>query len=357
MAPAREPFIERSELTKVRDALLAQETGRGTTVGITTAIHGAGGFGKTALAIELCYDEQVRERFPGGVLWTTMGEEIDAAGRLARVRDLIRWWTDADPPAFETVSAASAHLRQELTGQRVLLVVDDVWRPEDADPFHGLGSEAALLVTTRDSRTLPAEAVPIHVDAMEVPEAVRLLGAGLPGGAEADLKTLATRLGKWPLLLKLVNRQVGSWIGKGLDLHEAIRRAENVLTAKGLTYFDLKDAKFRIQASSLTLEVSLERLPKEDQERFAELAIFPEDANVPLAVLERLWQLDSFEVEEIGSRFFDLSLLRNLDLRSGTIRLHDVIRAYLQKKSESHLPAWRRPGLSGRAKDGQAAGS
>lgn len=191
MAPAREPFIERSELTKVRDALLAQETGRGTTVGITTAIHGAGGFGKTALAIELCYDAQVRKRFPGGVLWTTMGEEIDAAGRLARVRDLIRWWTEADPPAFETVSAASAHLRQELTGQRVLLVVDDIWRPEDATPFHGLGPEAALLVTTRDSRTLPAEAVPIHVDAMEVPEAIRLLGAGLPGGAEADLKTLA----------------------------------------------------------------------------------------------------------------------------------------------------------------------
>ncbi len=45
MAPAREPFVERSELTKVRDALLAKEAGRGTTVGITTAIHGAGGFG------------------------------------------------------------------------------------------------------------------------------------------------------------------------------------------------------------------------------------------------------------------------------------------------------------------------
>ncbi len=97
-----------------RDALLASGTGRATTVGITTAIHGAGGFGKTALAIELCYDEQIRERFPDGILWTTMGEEIDAAGRLARVRDLIRWWTDEDPPAFETVSAASARLRQSM---------------------------------------------------------------------------------------------------------------------------------------------------------------------------------------------------------------------------------------------------
>src|SRR5262249_20644949 len=53
MAPAREPFVQRSEYAKVRDALLLDEAGRATTVGITTAIHGAGGFGKTALAIEL----------------------------------------------------------------------------------------------------------------------------------------------------------------------------------------------------------------------------------------------------------------------------------------------------------------
>src|SRR5215213_382078 len=143
MAPAREPFVQRSEYAKVRDALLADAAGCATTVGITTAIHGAGGFGKTALTIELCYDERVREQYPDGILWTTMGEEIAAAGRLARVRDLIRWWTEKDPPAFETVSAASAHLREELNRQRVLLVVDDVWRPEDITPFQGLGPRAA----------------------------------------------------------------------------------------------------------------------------------------------------------------------------------------------------------------------
>ncbi len=160
MSPAREPFVQRSEYAKVRDALLLDEpgaAGRATTVGITTAIHGVGGFGKTALAIELCYDEQFRERYPDGILWTTLGEEIDTAGRLARVRDLIRWWTEKDPPAFETVPAAGAHLRQELKGKRALLVVDDVWRPEDVAPFQGL---APLLVTTRDSRTLPADAEP-----------------------------------------------------------------------------------------------------------------------------------------------------------------------------------------------------
>ena len=35
MAPPREPFVQRSEYAKVRDALLASESGRATTVGIT----------------------------------------------------------------------------------------------------------------------------------------------------------------------------------------------------------------------------------------------------------------------------------------------------------------------------------
>lgn len=345
MAPAREPFVQRSEYAKVRDALLVppdgvDNSGHATTVGITAAIHGAGGFGKTALAIELCYDEQVRERYPDGILWVQMRDTLDDDGRLKEIRDVLRLWVKEEPPAFETVAKAGQRLIELLNGKRVLLVVDDVWNSADLSPFQGLSSEATLLITTRDSRTFPRGTVLVHVDSMETSEAVRLLGAGLLEGVEADLKSLAQRLGEWPLLLKLANRQVEDWIGKGLNPPEAIRKAEEALEAKGLTYFDPNDAKDRSQAATLTLEVSLERLPKEDQKRFAELAIFAENANVPFSVLEKLWQLDSFEVEKIIVRLFDLSLIRNLDLHSGTLRLHDVIRAYLLKKGESQLPVW-----------------
>jgi WD40 repeat protein len=340
MAPPQELFVQRSEYAEVRDALLTGGSARGTTVGITTAIHGAGGFGKTALATELCYDERIRERFPDGAVWVQMRDNLDDDRRLKEIRDVLRRWTQSEPPAFETVVKAGQHLVELLHDRKVLLVVDDVWHSADLSPFRGLSPTAALLVTTRDSQTLPREAVAVRVDTMEMPEAVRLLGTGLPAGAEAELKTLAALLGEWPLLLNIVNRQVASWISKGLDLREAIHRAENALKARGLTYFDPKDAKERSQASALTLEVSLERLSPEEQKQFTELAIFPEDTNVPLAILEKLWQLDPLDVEELASRLFDLSLLRNFDLRSGTIRLHDVIRAYLLKKGESYLPEW-----------------
>jgi WD40 repeat protein len=339
MAPAREPFVQRSEYAKVRDALLADEAGHATTVGITTAIHGAGGFGKTALAIELCYDEQLRERYPDGILWTTLGEENDAAGRLAQILDLIRWWTEKDPPSFVTVPAASAHLREELNGKRVLLVVDDVWRLEDVTTFQGL---APLLVTTRD-RTLLPDAVQVHVDAMEVPEAVRLLGAGLPAGAEAELKTLAARLGEWPLLLKIVNRQLRDLVQEdGLAPERALREVVEALDAEGLTVFDREDLESRGQAIARTVGASLRRLAGENVSRFEQLAIFPEDKDIPLQVLEKLWGSGSFATKKLCGQLHALSLLLRFDRQAGTIRLHDVIRAYLLKKGEGHLVAWNR---------------
>jgi WD40 repeat protein len=341
MAPARESFVPRREYEEAVQALLASGQERAATVGLTTALQGAGGFGKTALATELCYDPRIRERYPDGVLWTTMGEEIDTAGRLARVRDLIRWWTEADPPAFETVSAASAHLRQELEGKRVLLVVDDVWRPEDVTPFQGLGSVAALLVTTRDSRTLPAGSVPIHVDAMDVPEAVRLLGAGLPDGMTVDLQKLVTRLGEWPLLLKIVNRQLRELIQQdGLSLEQSLREVNEALDAEGLIVFDREDLESRGQAVVRTVGASLRRLSGEEVDQFEQLAIFPEDKDIPLRVLEKLWSLGAFATKKLCGRFHDLSLLLRFDRQSGTIRLHDVIRAYLLKKRERQLAGW-----------------
>src|SRR6185295_2084252 len=159
MAPAREPFVQRSEYAKVRDALLlggSGGSGRVTTVGITTAIYGAGGFGKTALAVELCYDERVRAQYPDGILWVQMRDNLDDDGRLKEIRDVLRRWTREEPPAFETVAKAGQHLIELLESKRVLLVVDDAWRSQDVTPFEGLGPRAALFVTTRDTRTLPA---------------------------------------------------------------------------------------------------------------------------------------------------------------------------------------------------------
>ncbi len=80
--------------------------------------------------------------------------------------------------------------------------------------------------------------------------------------------------------------------------------------------------------------MSLDLLTPDEQARLEELAVFPEDVNLPVATVARLWgetaSLDEFDAEELCNRFFDLSLLLAYDLTAQTIRLHDVVRAYLR---------------------------
>ncbi len=51
--------------------------GYASVVGITTALRGAGGFGKTTLA----FDDDVRASYPDG--WATMGDGLRGGDRLA----------------------------------------------------------------------------------------------------------------------------------------------------------------------------------------------------------------------------------------------------------------------------------
>jgi hypothetical protein len=66
--------------------LLLNQQGQPTTA-ITTALRGAGGFGKTTLALALCHDPDVQEAFPDGILWVELGEQ--PPGALALLNSLL----------------------------------------------------------------------------------------------------------------------------------------------------------------------------------------------------------------------------------------------------------------------------
>src|SRR5205823_8220754 len=99
----------------------------------------------------------------------------------------------------------------------------------------------------------------------------------------------------------------------------------------------------REAAVSATLRVSFDLLQKEQYARYQELAVFPEDVDIPLVTLQKLWGatggLDDFDTEELCRTLYRHSLLLNFNLATRTIRLHDVIRGYLQKAVGAALPA------------------
>jgi tetratricopeptide (TPR) repeat protein/lipopolysaccharide biosynthesis regulator YciM len=299
---------------------------------LTTAFAGAGGYGKTTLARAVCCDPRVRAAYPDGVLWVTLGTQ---PGELTgRVLDCILALSGARP-GYTSIEPAAERLQRELAERTCLLVVDDVWNAEHLRPFVRGGPRCARLITTRNRAVLPADARTIDVDAMRPDEAVALLGAGLPADAFAlELRALAERLCEWPQLLRLAGGVLRDRVKRhGQDLSSALGYLQRLYDRYGLTAFDAANPQAREQAVAASFAASLEQLGADERARFAELAIFPEDADVPLATVQRLWGatggLDDLETERLCERVDDLGLLLRLDLRAHTLRLHDVTRKYL----------------------------
>src|SRR5205807_3618226 len=117
------------------------------------------------------------------------------------------------------------------------------------------------------------------------------------------LRALVARLGEWALLLKLANGVLRDRVGRGEALANALAYLNKALDRRGLTAFDAKNAQARDAAVSATLRVSFELMSREQYTRYQEVAIFPEDVDIPLATLQKLWGttggLDDFDTEEL----------------------------------------------------------
>lgn len=122
-------------------------------------------------------------------------------------------------------------------------------------------------------------------------EAVELLRSGLPDGEERESVSLAARLGEWPLLLKIVNRQLRELVQ---DEGQSVQR----ISVKSMRLWILKDS-------------------------------IAEDVQIPISVLERFWGLGGFQVRKFCRRLHDLSLALEFDAELGTVRIHDVVRQVL----------------------------
>jgi NB-ARC domain/WD domain, G-beta repeat len=313
-------------------------------VAITAALRGAGGYGKTTMAKALCHDERIQQAFDDGILWVTLGE--NPGNLVGKVEDLI-YMLSHERPGFTGIDTAGARLAELLAERDILLVVDDVWDGMHLKPFLHGGKRCARLITTRNEKVLPANAQSLVVDAMQPGEAVQLLSCGLHTAAVTAtdmqaLRALTKRLGEWALLLKLANGVLRERVGRGEALAHALVYLNKALERRGLTAFDAANAQDRNAAVSATLRVSFELLRGEQYARYQELAVFPEDVDIPLATLHKLWGatggLDDFDTEELCQTLYRHSLLLTFDLAARTIRLHDVIRSYLQKAVGDALP-------------------
>lgn len=339
MAPDLEDyFVERPyEFEQLKTNLLEKRSDKN--IAITTALRGAGGYGKTTLANALCHDKDIINEFPDGIFWVTLGEEPQNLNGI--IEDLI-YFISHKKLRFENIDASTLYLKNILVDKKLLLVIDDVWNEAHLKPFLQGGTKCARLITTRDDATLPPNAVKIPVDAMKRPEAVELLGFNLTFEKDDVLHKLAKRLGNWPLLLKLVNATLRLRVDVNENIDKALNYVDEALTEEGLTVFDMENPQSRDQAVEATLNVSIRALNENERNLYSELAIFPEDAKIPLQTLEKLWNITGnikpYHVRKLCGKFYRMSLLHTYNARSEYIIIHDIIRSYLVTKHKKKLP-------------------
>jgi WD40 repeat protein len=323
-------------------ALINKVTARGAgTVGMTTGLRGVGGFGKTTLARMLVHEPRVREAFNDGIVWVTVGEGLAGPDLAARINELVEVISGKKPSLTDPTLAGSA-LAATVGNRRMLLVIDDVWSRSQLDPFQVGGPNTVRLITTRQHDVLPATGVHVDVDAMDEDEARHLLLAGLNDPPQDAVAGLLKATGHSPQLLALVNGAARTDVARGAATDKVLRELLDDLTTSGPTVLDVHDANDRSRAVAATLEVSLTRLTPTDRDRFNELAIFPEDVDIPLSVLGRYWAhtggLGARGTRRLCDTLAGLSLLAEYQLDDpARLRLHDVIRSYLRNLTRDGL--------------------
>jgi WD40 repeat protein len=304
--------------------------GRARKVGITTGLVGAGGFGKTTLAAQVYEDPEVKAAFDYRQ-WVTVGQEVAGVALADAINDISER-IDGQRPGLTSPDQAGIRLGELLAAQgRSLLVVDDVWTTEQLRPFLNAGRGAALLVTTRIPDVL-GDVPPFRVDQMSPDQAYKLVMAGLPGLPEALGLRLLEITERWPLALALTNAALRRSARDGADVAATATNLLRRLQELGPAALDVTVAASRDRTVGATLESSLSVLGHR-RDRVVDLALFPEDSDIPADLVVLLWQriagMSPDDGRQLCQDLAELSLVTWTDNHT-RLRMHDVILAYLR---------------------------
>jgi tetratricopeptide (TPR) repeat protein len=311
-----------TELTQL-DTLLS---GNETTAVVISAVSGTAGVGKTALAIRWAH--RVRERFPDGQLYVNLrGYDPDQPMSPAEaLAGFLSGLGVADVPL--TLDERAARFRTEISGRRLLLVLDNAAAVEQVRPLLPGTPSCAVLVTSRDSM---AGLVALHgaerlsLDLLPAADAQALLRRLIGSRADAEPDALAELAGlcvRLPLALRVAaelaaSRPFAQLATLVAELSDQQRRLD-LLHADG-------DPRAAVTA---VFSWSVRHLPTEAARTFALLGLHPGPSFEAYAAAA-LAGTDLAQARLTLERLARAHLIHPLGRhRYG---MHDLLRAYAQR--------------------------
>ena len=286
------------DVKALKDRLTTTTDGK-TTLQVLTAIKGWPGVGKTTIASALAYDPDIAKLFTDGILWTSLGQEPNILSEMATWGRALG--TDEILRA-KSVAEAQNLLAGLLRNKRMLLIIDDVWKAEDAFPFKVGGVDCATLITTRLDGIANALA-PVADDiyrlkVLKDEDALELLKQLAPSVVKQhpnECLVLVQELEGLPLALQVAGRLLNTEANFGfgvIELIEDLREGAKLLEATAPA--DRTDLVTETTPTiAALLQKSLDRLDETTKECYAYLGVFaPKPATFDVEAIKYVWQME-----------------------------------------------------------------
>ena len=292
----------------------------------TLTVTGAGGFGKTTIVTALCYHPTIKQKFTNGFVFVQLGpQSSDPSEKLCQ---LYRLLTGQQLNAGDT-NCAEQEIQKlvETRYQNLLVIIDDVWHVEDADPIVRAFGCCKTVLTTRmnDIEKYIPTAERIVIGPMEADEAITLLTNGITGCSTLSqedtnlLDELAQEAHSWPQLLSLIWGQLFHNIKIfKMSHHNAIHSVQAKLKDKGLTAFDKNNLKekesSRKFAAKICIEITLALLSESQSNDFKSLILSTGVGNsLPMQVLHYLWNMSEMKAADQVHTLWGYGLVTFID--------------------------------------------
>ena len=349
--PLPSNHVNRQTLFDEIVAKLLQATNDPNKYETTLTITGAGGFGKTTTVISLCHHNIIQEQFTDGFVFIELGPQAtDPIIKLSQLYHLLtgEYLKQCDiNHAVQEINQLTSNYYRNL-----LVIIDDAWHVEDAEPLVKAFSNCTTILTTRMNdieQYIPSKQSVIIGPMME-DEAISLLTSGVIDSSQLSqedvslLNEISQDVHLWPLLLSLIRGQLSHNLKQHhLSYHKAIQNVQAKLHHKGLTAFDKNNIetvkKGRNLAVKACIETTLELLTISFSNKLKKLILYNGiGTSLQTAVLYNLWNISKQEAEDTVDvlwayglvQFTDITISPN-NIKQHCVEVHTVISQYIME--------------------------
>ncbi|KAG8368553.1 hypothetical protein BUALT_Bualt15G0057500 [Buddleja alternifolia] len=318
------------------------------------SIIGMPGLGKTTLAGKLFRDPTIEFEFPTRI-WVYVSQEFTTKNVfLAILRELI---TDLREDTYRKNDQELARMvADQLRKGKFLIVMDDVWTSTDWDKLQialpKSNNTGKVLITSRHeevARHANRCRPPHKLRFLTHPESCLLLQYEVFGKPEfpSELEVLGQLIAKQCNGLPLAIVVIGGILVKKVFATEGLSARKNAWTkvSNSVNAYLKEDPERRMEK---IIALSYDKLPYHLRACFIYLGMFPEDFEIPVWKLIRMWiaegfiqKKESMHLEETAENYLEDLISRNLvrkdkmrrDGRVKTCRIHDMLRDFCKNEA------------------------